>query len=221
MTVVDVSKIAKSFVVSLENRKARGSGHERRNEILAAARELFLEKGVESVSTRQIASRVGISQTAFYNYFETKEHLLDQLMADAFAKLGSVLGAIASDDPVQSVADAGRAYIRFGLEHPDEYRLAFMLRDGRRVSAADGLPLRGALGEACFSRLENKIARGLRAGVFAGGGADANTIARSVQASWHGVVAMLLAFPEFGDQPASFIVETHVALVMKGMGAAA
>ena len=209
----------KSFVISLDNRKARGSGHERREEILAAARDLFLEKGVESVSTRQIASRVGISQTAFYNYFETKEHLLDQLMTDAFAKLGEVLDVIAHDDPRQSVAEAGRAYMRFGLEHPDEYRLAFMLRDGRRIDVADGLPMRRALGDACFSKLEAKIARGLHSGVFASHGADANTIARSVQASWHGVVAMLLAFPEFGQQPAETMVETHVEVVMKGIGA--
>lgn len=217
-TISDVSNAAKSFVVSLENRKARGSGHERRGEILAAARELFLEKGVESVSTRQIATRVGISQTAFYNYFETREQLIDQLMTDAFAKLGAVLADVAQDDPVESVAAAGRAYMRFGLEHPDEYRLAFMLRDGRRIAVAEGLPLRSALGEACFSKLEGKISRGIQSGVFKGG-AEANTIARSVQASWHGVVAMLLAFPEFGQQPADILVETHVAIVMRGIGA--
>lgn len=215
-TVSNVSKAAKSFVVSLENRKARGSGHERRGEILAAARELFLEHGVESVSTRQIASRVGISQTAFYNYFATKENLLDQLMTDAFAKLGAVLAEVPLVDPAQSVADAGRAYMRFGLEHPDEYRLAFMLRDGRRISVADGLPLRSALGEACFSKLEHKIARGIQSGIFKGG-AEPNTIARSVQASWHGVVAMLLAFPEFGHQPIDVLVETHVGIVMRGI----
>ena len=213
------TKPAKSYVVSLENRKARGSGHERREEILVAARELFLEKGVESVSTRQIAARVGISQTAFYNYFTTKEHLLDQLMSDAFAKLGKDLGDVAHEDPLQSVADAGRTYMRFGLQHPDEYRLAFMLRDGRRIDVAEGLPMRRALGDACFSRLEAKIAKGLQTGVFGAGGADANTIARSVQASWHGMVAMLLAFPEFGQQPAETMVEAHVAFVMKGIGA--
>ena len=56
----------------MENRKARGSGHERREEILRAARELFLEHGVEGVSTRQIAARVGISQTALYVYLRAR-----------------------------------------------------------------------------------------------------------------------------------------------------
>ena len=120
---------------------------------------------------------------------------------------------------MRAVADAGRIYIRFGLEHPDEYRLAFMLRDGRRMDVAGGLPLRSALGDACFARLEGRIARGIERGMFAAGGADANTIARSVQASWHGVVAMLLAFPEFGHEPADVLVETHVAIVLRGIGA--
>lgn len=212
--------VDKTFVVSLENRKARGSGHERCDEILAAARALFLEKGVESVSTRQIAGRVGISQTAFYNYFENKDHLLDRIMTAAFAKLGAVLEAVTTDDPVLAVREAAVAYIGFGLAHPDEYRLAFMLRDGRRATSAEGLPLRTALGDTCFSRLERKIERGLAAGVFAHRpGADANTIARSVWASWHGLVAVLLAFPGFGHQPSEILVDTHIDAVMKGLAA--
>ena len=65
-------KALRFYVISLDNRKARGSGHERVGEILEAARELFLQHGVEGVSTRQIATRVVISQTALYVYFKNK-----------------------------------------------------------------------------------------------------------------------------------------------------
>src|SRR5580658_8734657 len=126
----------RTYVISLENRKARGSGHERREEILRAARELFLEHGVEGVSTRQIAARVGISQTALYVYFKSKEEMLDRLVDAALRKLGVALDAVNVSwaDPVDFLRANLREYIRFGLSHPDEYRLVFMLRDARRKS---------------------------------------------------------------------------------------
>ena len=86
-------KPAKSYVVSLENRKRRGFGHQRPEEILSAARALFLEHGAENVTTRQIAARVGISQTALYVYFKSKEEMLDRLVTGALPKLGRRDGA--------------------------------------------------------------------------------------------------------------------------------
>ena len=44
-------------------RKPKGSGQERRGEILAAATELFAAEGYGRVTTRALAERVGISQT--------------------------------------------------------------------------------------------------------------------------------------------------------------
>ncbi|HEX2559547.1 helix-turn-helix domain-containing protein, partial [Phenylobacterium sp.] len=43
----------------LSQRKPKGSGFERREEILAASLRLFGERGVHGVSTRQIAEAVG------------------------------------------------------------------------------------------------------------------------------------------------------------------
>src|SRR3546814_13542846 len=44
-------------------RKPRGQGHERVEEILAAAKALYAEGGYEFTTTRRIAERVGVSQT--------------------------------------------------------------------------------------------------------------------------------------------------------------
>src|SRR5580698_11520185 len=84
----------RTYVISLDNRKARGCGHERPEEILNAARALFLEHGVENVTTRQIAARVGISQTALYVYFKSKDEMLDRLVDAALRKLGAALDAV-------------------------------------------------------------------------------------------------------------------------------
>jgi AcrR family transcriptional regulator len=45
-------------------RKAKGDGHLRRAEILAAAERIFLAQGYEGATIRKIADEVGVSSTA-------------------------------------------------------------------------------------------------------------------------------------------------------------
>ena len=159
---------AKSYVVSLENRKRRGFGHQRLDEILTAARALFLEHGAENVTTRQIAARVGISQTALYVYFKSKEEMLDRLVAGALSKLGAAIEAVSAgnEDPFEFLRLTLTEYIRFGLENPDEYRLVFMRVAVRRKSdeAAESMPAR--VGDALFNGLLRRIQLGVARGQF-------------------------------------------------------
>ena len=130
------AQAAKTYTISLANRKARGSGHERKGEILAAARSLFVEHGFENVSTRKIAERVGISQTALFAYFKTKDDIFGQLIRDAFGELAHALAEV--DQQATDERDWLRrciaGYIAFGLNHPDAYRLAFAFGDPHAIS---------------------------------------------------------------------------------------
>jgi AcrR family transcriptional regulator len=53
--------------------------------IRAAARKLFVRKGVESTSTRDIAAAAKIAVGTLFNYFPSKEALAVAIAADAFA----------------------------------------------------------------------------------------------------------------------------------------
>lgn len=60
--------------------QSRAEGQpDRRAEILAAARRLFVENGYEGTSVSRIVGEVGIAQGSFYLHFETKAQLLAQL----------------------------------------------------------------------------------------------------------------------------------------------
>ncbi|NLD49304.1 MAG: TetR/AcrR family transcriptional regulator [Clostridiaceae bacterium] len=52
---------------------------ERKNEILDAARELFLENGIEKTSVSEIVKKVGVAKGLFYYYFRSKEDLVNAL----------------------------------------------------------------------------------------------------------------------------------------------
>jgi len=208
----------RTYVISLENRKARGSGHERPEEILHAARELFLEHGVEGVSTRQIAARVGISQTALYVYFKSKEEMLDRLVDAALRKLGVALDAVNVSwaDPVDFLRANLREYIRFGLSHPDEYRLVFMLRDARRKSDPALSKEHNPVGDALFNALKSRIEQGVASGKLRCL-KTGRAAAQSVWAAMHGLVALRLAFPDFDWVPVEEQIESHVDIILHGI----
>ena len=58
-----------------------------RAKILDAARELFVNEGVEAVSMRKVADKIGYSATTLYNYFDDKEALLYALCDADFGTL--------------------------------------------------------------------------------------------------------------------------------------
>ena len=209
----------RTFVVSLDNRKPRGAGHERREEILAAARELFLEQGIENVTTRQIATRVGISQTAVYVYFKRKDEMLDALVDEAFRKLSRSLDALehGDDEPVDYFRAAIPVYIRFGIENPDEYRLAFRIRDGRPGSADRAETKRQAVGFEVFATFEAHVAAGLVAGTLRSSCRSSRALAQAIWAAIHGLVALLLAYRDFDWVDLDQLISVHTDMLLHGL----
>jgi AcrR family transcriptional regulator len=207
----------RSFVVSMDNRKARGQGHERPAEILEAARALFLEHGVEQVTTRQIAARVGISQTALYVYFKTKEVILDRLAERAWCGLVKALDALVLREgavcrPSETLRATLVTFMRFWLEHPDDYRIVF-LRKALNPSAEDEIML--APGKTLLLRLTGRVEEAVKAGSVRCLGSNQAT-ALSIWAAVSGMVALRLRFPEFPWPPVNAHIEAMADLIMNG-----
>ncbi|HMF18516.1 MAG TPA: TetR/AcrR family transcriptional regulator [Gemmataceae bacterium] len=62
-----------------------------RQRILEAARKLFLSKGFEAATTRDIADEAGIATGTLFNYFSTKEAILAALATEATAGMDADL----------------------------------------------------------------------------------------------------------------------------------
>lgn len=59
----------------------------RAGEILAAAREVFLDKGFERSSVAEIAARVGVVEGLVYTYYPTKRDLLNEVLRGMYGPL--------------------------------------------------------------------------------------------------------------------------------------
>ena len=205
-------------------RKRRGEGHTRRDEILHAAKELFLEQGYDSTTIRKIADRVGISAPALYLYFRDKEALLLALCDQTFGHLIVAIDEIERTvaEPLERVRRFGEAYASFGLTHPDEYRLIFMgahipesLRKvGHRMPTDD--PTRPGVGGALvFSRLVAILKQVEASGVELRYPAD--TCAELCWMGIHGVVAAMIMKPDFPWSNRDLLIDGMLDIVAEGI----
>ena len=68
----------------MNKKRERLSGEERRKQIMEAALDLFAEKGFRGTRTREIATRVGISETLIFQHFLNKEELYRAVIEEFF-----------------------------------------------------------------------------------------------------------------------------------------
>jgi AcrR family transcriptional regulator len=163
--------------------------------ILDAARELFVAEGVESVSMRKIAERIGYSATTLYIYFKDKESLLHALCARDFGTLQESFKNIGRiSDPIERLRKLGQAYIGFAIEYPSHYRLLFMTPHGPPCADDEYEPEieRGNPDQDSYAFLRATVVEGLAAGVFRDEYQDADLVSQVVWSALHGVASLHL-----------------------------
>src|ERR1700747_1730503 len=111
-------------------RKKKGEGQQRRTEILDAAKQLFVQHGYNATTIRRIAGQVGISSTGLYVFFPDKNAILAEICDATFEGLIEELDEVRRKylDPLHALQECLEGYIRFGLNHPNEYELVFLSR---------------------------------------------------------------------------------------------
>jgi AcrR family transcriptional regulator len=91
--------------------------------LLAAARQILDENGLQAVGLRETARRVGVSATAAYRHFTSKEDLLASVAAEGFRELAAAMqSATRGANPLTR---AGLAYIEFANQNRGLFRLMF------------------------------------------------------------------------------------------------
>ncbi len=99
-----------------------------RQSLINAAIALISEEGINDLSLRQVARRVGVSHNAPYRHFEDKEALLAAVAEQGFQSLRVAMETarqVIPPDSPQRLEAIGIAYVHFALAHPFHYRLMF------------------------------------------------------------------------------------------------
>ena len=99
---------------------------ELREACVVAAREVIAERGIEGLSLRDVARKLGVSHQAPYRHYASRDHLLAEVMRRCFEGFAAHLDAREHfDEPRDDLESLGRQYLSYARDHPLEYRLMF------------------------------------------------------------------------------------------------
>jgi AcrR family transcriptional regulator len=110
-----------------------------RERILDATIELVRQEGLEGVSIRKIADRIGVSHMLLYSYFENRAAIIQSLRERGFQQMEaffaeSLRRAESGDALTQVRVSLGR-FIRLSHEYPKLYQLAWRSATSWRVDS--------------------------------------------------------------------------------------
>jgi len=160
--------------------------------IIAAARELFVDRGYEAVTMRGIARKIDYTAAAIYFHFANKEALLTEICVRDFHSLAAQFANCKPDtDPVDKLIHCGDMYIRFAMEHPSQYRLLFMTLFPE-VDLAEGGMKKNDPAEDAYAYLKSCVVECLAAGKLRSEFDDAELVAQTLWAGMHGVASLYI-----------------------------
>ena len=159
-----------------------------REQILAAAKTLFLEKGVEKTSIRNIADLIEYSPGSIYHYFKDKNEIFHALHQGGFQQLMSRMEVLVTiPNPMARLKAMGSIYVDFALENPDMYDLMF-IKEAPMEHVSSSNDEQWKEGYGTFNFLRATIKECILEGYFQGH--DQEALAFMVWSTVHGMVSL-------------------------------
>jgi AcrR family transcriptional regulator len=159
-----------------------------RQSILATARELFLLKGFEATTIRNIAEKIEYSPSTIYQHFKDKNEIFYTIHSEAFAELVRYLNASEMHkNPMDQLIALGQIYIQFALENPELYDLMFIME--APIDFLDYLEDANWIeGKMAFDYLKSVIANCIQQGLIKE--TDLESLSYLIWSTVHGLVTI-------------------------------
>ncbi len=103
----------------MKKKRIRQTGDVRRNQIKQAVKEILFYEGMQKLTTKNIAAKVGISEGTVFKHYVSKRAIIDDILSDVKSELV---------DPLQQIAVTDSAASR-RLEKHICYHLEYLARN--------------------------------------------------------------------------------------------
>jgi AcrR family transcriptional regulator len=176
------------------NSRRQKEKEDRKDHILAAARQVFFEDGIRRATVDAIAARAEVAKGTVYLYFPTKETILAHLLLEGLDGLAERL--VAAFDEAGEHTGEGRvrrlaaAYYDFYLNEGDYFRLLMAFDRGHFQESVSPEIYERILhrGLRSLRWLAEAMQQGINAGEFAPG--EARHLAGMLWAALNGVLVL-------------------------------
>ena len=175
--------------------------------ILNGARKIFLEKGYEQTSMRNIANEINYSPGSLYFYFKDKSEIFHELHKEGFQLLLGQLKVLEKvADPFERLKAMGRIFIQFAQDNKDYYNLMFIVEEPAKKSPEDG---GFTIAQEAINSLSVVIKECQQKGRFKD--MDTEYFTFMILSALHGICALFCK-----DRTASFVDKTNEELMENG-----
>jgi AcrR family transcriptional regulator len=116
-----------------DSRRARKRDRTR-SELLDAARALIVERGVAGLRVSDVTERSDVALGSFYSHFETKDEIVEAVVAEAVSSLADAIGDVSDqlEDPAEAMSVGARQLVGLGRSEPELAKLLLALDHAER-----------------------------------------------------------------------------------------
>ncbi len=159
------------------------------NALIRAGVEILSKEGIEGLSLRKVAKRVGVSYAAPYAHFKDRQALIAAISTEGFKQLYNALDAAISaypTNPKQQLKKGACAYIQFAMDNTDIFKIMF---SGVLEKERD-YPSFVEISHKTFARVVDVVRACQEADILPS--APAELMAVSVWGQVHGIISLVL-----------------------------
>jgi AcrR family transcriptional regulator len=165
------------------------------------------------VSIRAVASAVGVTPPSIYLHFADKEELIRAVCEETFELFDYFVEdrVAAITDPLIQLGERGRAYVEFGVEHPEHYRVMFMSKMVAARHDPDDL-----LVASGFAHLLENVRNCIAAGSIASH-SDPLVVATGLWTVVHGITSLAVSVPGYPIVGLDVLLDHMVDVYCRGL----
>jgi AcrR family transcriptional regulator len=163
--------------------------------LVAQATAILRKEGPEALTLRAVARAAGVSEAAPYRHFANRRELVAAVAAAGFRRMQEAMTAAMQQGGREGLRGVARAYVRFALDNPAEYRVMF----GSEVAKTDDLPELRDTGRAVLGFVAHGMGMLQQAGLIGPG--DPHLMAVVTWAQLHGLAMLALDGQSTGVAP--------------------
>ncbi len=158
-----------------------------REALIAATRQLLVERGADGFSLADACRLAGVSTAAPYKHFRDKQEILQEIVERAFDDMtNKMLEAVAKagEGTIEAIIAIGQSYLAFALREPAVFRFMF----GHNAAIKQHPDVEKS-GEECFGKVIAQVAHYCRNNGLAD---DAERLALELWTFVHGAACLVI-----------------------------